>query len=174
MMAILIMSMTSDNVPAAVGGLTVGGCVYTGDGTVTYAMVGAEVEASWDTTYGTDAPITDAQVMVQNQHSGGAVVTYGIIGLGVDGNCWEAIIPDTITAGTPDVTDLIVMFSAPGHDSTSREFTWDATIGEFTHPKQTGGVVGVDAEAVGPQDAYLPPLDAAGNLPTASLLHFVF
>ncbi len=174
MMVILIMSMAPVSVHAAVGGTTIGGCIYTGDGTVTYAMVGAEVESTYNTTFAGATPIIDAQAMVQNQHSGGAVVIFGTMGLGVDGNCWEATIPDTVTPGTPDVSDLIVMFSAPGHDSTSREFTWDATMGEFTHPKQTGGVVGVNAEATGAQDAYLPPLDAAGNLPTANLLHFVF
>ncbi len=187
--AALVITITSSSLVVAVGGMTIGGCIYTGDGTVTYTPVGPEIEATYSTTYAGAVPITDAQVMVQNQHSGGAFVTYG--NLGPSGSnpyahCWGATIPDTDGNGTPDVTDLIVMFSAPGHGITSREFTWDATLGEFVHP--TGPDVGAGALvqgtsnlAIGPQDAYLPPLtvDTDGDsvpdaLPTGHLLHYVF
>ncbi|RMD83039.1 MAG: hypothetical protein D6815_07665, partial [Candidatus Dadabacteria bacterium] len=92
-------------------------------------------------------PVYGASVMVQNQHSGGAFITYGT----VSGNSW--------TATVPAPGDYVVMFSAPGWDMTSREFTVDAA-GNVTNPNGTG------AE----QDAYLPPIDA----PPANLLVFAF
>ncbi|RMF56149.1 MAG: hypothetical protein D6748_14205, partial [Calditrichaeota bacterium] len=91
-----------------------------------------------------------AQVMVQNQHSGGAFITYGI----VNGNTW--------TADVPAPGDYVVMFSAPGYDATSREFT-----------VQPG-----DNQT---QDVFLPPLyknldgtPSANELPLANLLVYAF
>ncbi|MEK7786698.1 MAG: hypothetical protein AAB658_14910, partial [Chloroflexota bacterium] len=115
---------------------------------------------TWNTVYAPNpaaTPITNAQVMVQNQHSGGAFITYGT----VTGNCW--------TATVPAPGDYIVMLSAPGHDSTSREFTVD-DLGNVTNPTGSGAT----------QNAYLPPLldeDGDGvftDLPRANLLHYVF
>ncbi|MFQ5400208.1 MAG: choice-of-anchor Q domain-containing protein [Anaerolineae bacterium] len=83
--------------------------------------------------------INDAAVMVQNQHHGGAFITYA----DVINNCW--------TAEVPAPGDYVVMFSAPGYDTTSREFTVD--IGDYLT-----------------KDAYLPPLP----LPTANLLAYAF
>ena len=145
----------------AAGTAAIGGCIYTGAGTVTYTLdpLGIPVP-TWNTVYAPDpaaTPITNAQVMVQNQHSGGAFITYGT----VTGNCW--------TATMPAPGDYIVMFSAPGHDSTSREFTID-DAGAVTNPTGSGAT----------QDAYLPPLldeDGDGvftDLPRANLLHYVF
>jgi hypothetical protein len=142
----------------------IGGCIYTGGGSVTYTQNAlGEPVANWNTAYAPSPdtpPIKNAQVMVQNQHSGGAFITYATTGLGANGNCWQA----TVGEG-----DYIVMFSAPGHDSTSREFTVDAT-GVVTNPTGSGAT----------QDAYLPPLldlDGDGvktDLPRANLLHYVF
>ncbi|MFQ5412942.1 MAG: collagen binding domain-containing protein, partial [Phycisphaerae bacterium] len=84
-------------------------------------------------------PIMDARVLVQNQHSGGAVITYGT----VTGNTW--------TATVPAPGDYVVMFSAAGHDTTSREFT----------------VAPGDTQS---KDAYLPPLP----VPSANLLVYSF
>ncbi len=158
----------------------IGGCLYTGQGTVTFVPDAlGEPVANWSTVYAADGatPITDAQIMVQSQHDGG-IVAYGNLGTGVDGHCWEAIIPATATPGTPDATDLIVTFSAPGHGTTSREFTWDAGLAAFTHPTgpdlAAGGTGDSSVVAVGAQDAYLPPLDADNQLPKANLLHYVF
>lgn len=109
---------------------TIGGSIYTGanDGTGPVFAPNALTPA-----------ITDATVMVQNQHSGGAFITYGT----VTGNTW--------TATVPAPGDYVVMFSAPGHDLTSREFT----------------VKDGDSQT---KDAYLPALP----LPLANLLVFAF
>ena len=175
--AFFVLVFGASSASAAVGGTTIGGCLYSGAGSATYTMNAlGEPVASWNTIYN-GTPITDAQIMVQSQHSGGKFVAYGTMGLGGT-NCWEAVIPDTVTAGTPDAHDLIVVYSAPGHDVTSREFTWNAALGTFTHP--TGADIGAGGTGVhsntvaGGQDAYLPPLDANGELPTANLLHYVF
>ncbi len=194
--AMLIINLVPGSLNAAVGGMIIGGCIYQGHGTVTYTMDAlGEPVGSWSTTFAPSAltpPISNASVMVQNQHNGGAVIGYGTTGLGADGNCWEATIPDDVdnatgaagADGTPDAEDLVVMFSAKGYDLTSREFTWNESLGAFTHPKQGGGIAGqVDtpagAEATGPQDAYLPALNnvdatGAGTKDTANLLHYVF
>ncbi|MDZ7276613.1 MAG: hypothetical protein ONB53_21950 [candidate division KSB1 bacterium] len=119
--------------------VTIGGNIYTG-----------AKDASGNPIYAPNPatpPITNATVMVQNQHSGGAFITYGT----VTGNSW--------TATVPAPGDYVVMFSAPGHDNTSREFTVDAA-GNVTNPNGTGAM----------QDAYLPPLP----LPLANLLVYVF
>ena len=84
-------------------------------------------------------PLYGAGVMVQNQHSGGEFITYGT----VEGNSWQAEVP------APG--DYVVMFSAPGHAATSREF------------RVTGG------ESLS-GDAFLPPLP----LPAANLLYYAF
>ncbi|MEK7324390.1 MAG: hypothetical protein AAB217_03925, partial [Chloroflexota bacterium] len=123
----------------ATGTAAIGGCIYTGAGSVTYTLdpLGIPVP-TWNTVYAPNpaaTPITNAQVMVQNQHSGGAFITYGT----VTGNCW--------TATVPAPGDYIVMLSAPGHDSTSREFTVD-DLGNVTNPTGSGAT----------QNAYLPPL----------------
>ncbi len=95
-------------------------------------------------------PITDAKVMVQNQHHGGAFITYGT----VSGNSW--------TATVPAPGDYVVMFAAPGHDNTSREFTVDVGDNQV-------------------KDAYLPPLyknfdgtPSVHELPRANLLAYAF
>ncbi|MFQ5353067.1 MAG: hypothetical protein ACE5D3_08340, partial [Candidatus Binatia bacterium] len=87
-------------------------------------------------------PVSDATVMVQNQHSGGAHIAYAT----VYGNLWAAEVP------CPG--DYVVMISALGYDSTSREFTLAQS----------------DCGAFNFQDAYLPPLP----LPSANLLVFAF
>ncbi|MBI3610019.1 MAG: hypothetical protein HY204_04845 [Nitrospirae bacterium] len=84
----------------------------------------------------TAVPLSDAHVMVQD--GGGGFVAYGT----VSGNTWSATVPSP--------GKYLVMFSAPGHDATSREFE---VIG--------GNVM---------KDAYLPPLP----LPLANLLVYAF
>ncbi|RMD98578.1 MAG: hypothetical protein D6814_07260, partial [Calditrichaeota bacterium] len=122
---------------------TIGGNIYTG-----------LKDAATDTTVYYPDPriqaVTNAKVMVQNQHSEGAFITYAT----VTGNSW--------TATVPAPGDYVVMFSAPGHDLTSREFTVEPG------DNQT-------------KDAYLPPLfqDVYGNpspneLPLANLLVYSF
>ncbi|MFQ5505346.1 MAG: hypothetical protein ACE5F1_11185, partial [Planctomycetota bacterium] len=88
--------------------------------------------------------------MVQNQHDGGKIITHAT----VQGNTWSATVP------APG--DYIVMFSALGHDCTSREFT-----------------VAVNDDQV--KDAYLPPLfknldgtPSVHELPRAGLLVYSF
>ncbi len=115
-------------VEAAPATATIGGGIFTGS---------QNLDGTPNTT--TAAPLMGAQVMVQNQHSGGAFITYGT----VTGNSW--------TATVPAPGDYIVMFSAPGHDATSREFT----------------VAEGDVQA---KDAFLPPLP----LPPGSLLVYSF
>jgi hypothetical protein len=164
---IFAFNLTPGNSPAprrayAAGTATIGGCIYTGAGSVTYTLNAlGEPVATWNTVYAPNpaaTPITNAQVMVQNQHSGGAFITYGTLtATGSNpGNCW--------TAAVPVPGDYIVMFSAPAHDLTSREFTVDAA-GIVTNPTGSGAS----------QDAYLPPLldlDGDGvytDLPRANL-----
>jgi hypothetical protein len=154
LIAALVLMMSISSAHAKAANATIGGCIYTGAGSVTYSFdpLTGEPIAHWDTAYAPDpraTPITNAQVMVQNQHSGGAFIKYGA----VSGNCWSATVP------APG--DYVVMFSAPDHDSTSRSFT--VSPGD----NQT-------------QDAYLPPLadlDGEGilnDLPRANLLMYVF
>ncbi len=118
---------------------TIGGSIYTGanDGTAPIMAPAA-------------AALAGAQVMVQNQHSGGAFVTYGT----VTGNSW--------TATVPAPGDYVVMFSAVGHDATSREF------------------MVVDGDVL-TKDAYLPPLftnldgtASFNELPLANILVYTF
>lgn len=183
------MALAAAPVSAAIGGRTIGGCIYTGEGTPTYRPVGPEVVATWATKYAGDgaAPINDAQVLIQKQ-TGGDVIAYGTMGVGGP-NCWEATIP----VG-PGMDDIIAMFAAPGHSVTSREWTWDpdgrfspenagkapttwvggATMGHFTHPTglhPSAGGTGTESKwAIGSQDAYLmtyPPK-------TVSVLHHIF
>lgn len=194
------MIMAAGNSHAAVGGMTIGGCIYTGHGTPSYSMVGPEVVAAWTTDYApspTTPPITDARVMIQNEHHGGTFVTYATMGLGAAGNCWEAAIPSA-DGITPDVPDVIAMVAAPGHAVTSREFIWDPdgrfspvnwgvqpsptaphwpggpTMGEFVHPTGVhpgaGGTGTESTWAIGPQDAYLMSYPQK----TTSALHYVF
>ncbi len=198
-LSVFIVLLSTGYVFAAVGGSTIGGCIYTGHGTVTYTLnaVG-EAIPNYTTDYAPSAntpPISDAQVSIQSQGDG-SVVAYGTMGIG-GANCWEATIPDAVSNttglpgadGTPDVTDLVVMFSAPGHDSTSREFTWDdgrfGSAGNFVHPTgphiEAGGTGTESVWATGGQDAYLPPLTVdttgdgrANTMELANLLHYVF
>lgn len=186
----IFLLLASNTLLAAVGGRTIGGCIYSGNGSVSY-VPGAEGEpiATYATDYAPsiDTPaIINAQVLVQDQDSGDLVV-YGTMGLDasgspdLNGNCWEATIPDTVISGIPDATDLIVMFSAPGHDLTSREFTYDEDgrfghLGDFVHPTGPNVAAGALVEGQsryvnGLQDAYLP---AVADLQTANLLHYVF
>ena len=111
---------------------TIGGGIWEGanDGTGPVLIPGVPGQ--------TDA-LLGATVMVQNQHHGGAVIAYPT----VIGNTWSAVVP------APG--DYVVMFSTPGHDMTSREFT----------------VGGGDVVS---KDAFL----AAMPLPTASLLYYAF
>ncbi|RMF66741.1 MAG: hypothetical protein D6743_05945, partial [Calditrichaeota bacterium] len=103
-------------------------------------------------------PLFGASVMVQNQHSGGAFITYAT----VTGNSWSATVPAPTTPG--DSAEYVIMFSAPGHDLTSRPC------------KVHSGDVVLD------KDAYLPPLftdPQTGNpspdeLPLANLLVYCF
>ncbi len=147
--AILVLLIISSSLyaqpPATI---TIGGQIYEGQND------GAEPVLAPDSSL---TEITDATVMVQNQHSGGAFIAYGT----VTGNSW--------TADVPAGGDYVIMFSAPDHDLTSREVTVDDS-GGVTHPKQlTDGstVTSTDPDAI---DAYLPPLP----LPTANLLVYAF
>ena len=180
--AILVMLIASSSLYAQGPPIaTIGGCIYTGGASVTYTQNAlGEPVVNWNTVYhdpnatynpgDPGAPIDNAQVMVQNQHSGGAFITYGTVGAQLPdgtidpnqpGNCWMAEVP------APG--DYVVMFSAPGHDATSREFTVDE-LGNVTNPTGSGAT----------QDAYLPPLfdldgeGVANDLPRANLLHYVF
>ncbi len=193
MLAILALVLSAGFASAIPGGTTIGGCLYTGNAAVTYGPdpTGVEIIAFYATDYAPSPntpPITNGQVMVQNQHSGGTFVTYGTTGLMADfapgepggppANCWEAVVPSA-DGITPDFTDLVVVYSAPGHDTTSREWTWDpdgryVAAGEFIHPTgpalEAGGTGTASVFAAGAQDAYLPPLPLAD----ANLLHYVF
>ena len=131
------------------GTVTIGGCIYTGAS-----------DADGNPIFAPNAltpPRPDAKVMVQNQHSGGAFITYGTVDAS---GCW--------TANVPAPGDYVIMFVAPNHDLTSREVTVDAS-GGVVHPRRTpNGVV----TSTNPMDidAYLPPLP----LPTANLLVYAF
>jgi len=86
--------------------------------------------------------ITNATVMVQNMHHGGPFECYAA----VTGNTYEAFVPVD--------KEYVVMFGAPGHDVTSREFS-----------------VPADATADMLQDAYIPPRDlVTGELPRGNAL----
>jgi len=86
--------------------------------------------------------ITNATVMVQNMEDGGRFECYGA----VTGNTYEAFVPVA--------EEYVVMFSAPGHDVTSREFR-----------------VAADATADMLQDAFIPPRDlVTGELPRGNAL----
>ena len=123
---VLVITITPSTVNAA-NTAVIGGNIYTGQ------------QADGQPDYLTAPPLSGAKVMVQNQHSGGAFITYGT----VNGNNWSAEVP------APG--DYVVMFSAPGHDTTSREFTVE------------------NSDNVS-KDAYLPPLP----LPKANLLFYAF
>lgn len=118
----IIMSALADAADTA----AIGGNIYTGS------------QINGKPNYDTASPLNGARVMVQNQHSGGEFIAYG----NVTGNSWTAQVP----AG-----DYVVMFSAKGHDVTSREFT-------------------VGAGDTLAKDAYLPLLP----LPAANLLVYAF
>ncbi len=122
----LILILTAGTLNAA-NMATIGGQIFTG-----------EQDINGQPVYG-GTPLIGAKVMVQNQHHGGEFITYGT----VTGNSWAAKVP------VPG--DYIVMFTAPGHDTTSREFI-----------VEPGDKVS--------HDAYLPPLP----LPKANLLYYAF
>lgn len=145
-MALLLLGA---DLASAQGTATIRGHIYTGATRVD----GTPVLHSEDA--GLTPPITTAKVMVQNQHSGGAFIAYATVDPGT--NFWHASVP------VPG--DYVVMFSAPGHDATSREFA-----------------VALDGE-IQEQDAYLPklfasPFDPAvpstDKLPRAGFLMYVF
>ncbi|RME47494.1 MAG: hypothetical protein D6791_05735, partial [Chloroflexi bacterium] len=164
---------------AQTGTATIGGNIYSGNGNVTYTVNAlGEPIPNWNTCKAPDPncpPLYGALVMVQNQHSGGAFITWGT----VTGNSW--------TATVPAPGDYIVMFSAPGHDSTSREFTVDAS-GNARYPDPSDPACQPSGICHGnSQDVYLPPLysDPVNlvrdpvptnntELPRANLLHYVF
>ncbi|RME44189.1 MAG: hypothetical protein D6791_13750 [Chloroflexi bacterium] len=134
---------------AATGTTTIGGCIYTGAS-----------DANGDPIFAPSSltpPRPDAKVMVQNQHSGGAFITYGTVDAA---GCW--------TADVPLDGDYVVMFSAPNHDLTSREVKVSAS-GQVTHPKRTASGI-VTSTSATDIDAYLPPLP----LPKANLLVYAF
>ncbi len=106
---------------------TIGGNIYTGQ----------QIDGLPD--YTTAPLLYDASVMVQRQEDG-AFVTYGA----VNGHSWSATVPSP--------GDYVVMFSAPDHEPTSREFT-----------------LNTDYETQS-KDAYLPPFP----LPLANLLVYTF
>ncbi len=192
MLAMLALVLSAGFASAIPGGTTIGGCLYAGNATVTYgpdAATGNEIIAYYQTDYAPSPntpPITDGQVMVQDQHNGGAFITYGTMGLMTDfapgepggppANCWEAVVDPLLTP------DIIVTISAPEHGTTSREWTWDpdgryGAAGEFVHPSgpdvralELGGTGTTSIFATGAQDAYLPALPLAD----ANLLHYVF
>ncbi len=120
-------------------------------GVTTIRIFGSIYEAGMDPVTGAPLPppgagaITNASVMVQNMEEGGAFECYAK----VTGNTYEAFVP----VGE----EFVVMFSAPGHDMTSREF-----------------VVPLGATADMMQDAFIPPRDAVtGELPRANALIYV-
>ncbi len=139
----------STSIEAQAGTATVGGSIYTG----TNDGAGSILAPNPLTP-----PIFDAQVMVQDMHSG-AFVTYGsIVSTGSSlSNEWTAVLP------APG--EYVVIFSAPGHDSTSREFNVEPGDNLI-------------------QDAYLPPLGGPdpnpncaigpNDLPRANLLAYAF
>ncbi len=118
--------------------------------------------------------ITDAKVMVQNQHSGGAWIAYGTF---VGPNEWRADVSEG---------DFVIMISAPGHDATSREVqvgaesslgAKDGAVSRFEQDPLGAKFTSTDPLAI---DAYLPPmfdLDGGGelnDLPRANLLVYAF
>ncbi len=122
----IILILTAGTLNAA-NMATIGGQIFTG-----------EQDINGQPVYG-GTSLIGAKVMVQNQHHGGEFITYAT----VSGNSWTATVP------VPG--DYIVMFTAPGHDTTSREFIVEPGD-RVTH------------------DAYLPPLP----LPKANLLYYAF
>ncbi|MBI3244618.1 MAG: carboxypeptidase regulatory-like domain-containing protein [Chloroflexi bacterium] len=115
---------------AAPGTAAIGGSIYTG---AQDSLTGLPIYAPDPAA----PPIAGATVMIQNE--AGDIVGYPT----VTGNAWSA------TVDAPG--EYIVMFSAPGHDATSRAFEV------------------VDGDNL-TQDAYLPPLP----LPLANLLVYAF
>ncbi len=100
--------------------------------------------------------VSNATVMVQNMEEGGAFECYAK----VTGNTYEAFVPEG--------EEFIVMFSAPDHDVTSREFIIPL-----------GTAAGIAAGSVAAtdfiQDAFLPPRDpVTGELPRGNLLVYAF
>jgi len=120
----------------------------TAAGATTIRIYGSIYTGGMDATTGAPLPppgdgaITGATVMVQNMHHGGPFECYAA----VTGNTYEAFVPVD--------KEYVVMFGAPGHDVTSREFSVPAT-----------------ATADMMQDAFLPPRDlVTGELPRAAAL----
>ena len=113
--------------------VTIGGNVYEGSN----VQVGVDILGFpiYDPVYTPTAPaVTNPQVMVQNMHSGGAVICYAPVTAGT--NSWSA---EVAVPG-----DYVVIIGAEGHDTTSREYKLDETA--------TTGVVGSTLK-----DAYLAP-----------------
>ncbi len=120
-------------------------------GVTTVRIFGSIYTAGMDPTTGAPLPppgagaISGAQVMVQNMEEGGAFECYA----SVSGNTYEAFVP----VGE----EFVVMFSAPGHDVTSREF-----------------VIPAVGAADMMQDAFIPPRDpVTGELPRGNALIYV-
>ncbi len=150
---------------------TIGGCIYTGANDGSGPVLSPNPMSPNPLT----PPITDASVMVQNQHAGGAFITYGVMGPSGSApysHCWTATVPVD--------GDYVIMFSAPGHDLTSREVTVDAA-GTVTHPKLMPDGTIISSTAPLAIDAYLPPLytnpdgtPSPDELPPAALLVYAF
>ena len=171
------------------GQTTIGGKIYTGARTAG-SLAGGAQPPMWKPIYHADDPgktpkITDAQVMVQNQHSGGAWIAYGTMGPSVApplaDNEWQATVP---TPAPGDSMEYVIMFSAPGHDLTSREVTvYDDGSVAYLDPSLglVAGKVQYSSDKKG-IDAYLPKLytdpetgaSAPDELPPANLLVFAF
>ncbi|MFQ5442194.1 MAG: IPT/TIG domain-containing protein [Thermodesulfobacteriota bacterium] len=132
-------------------------------GATTVRIYGSIYTGGTDATTGEGLPapgagaINDATVMVQNMHHGGPVECYASVTPG--SNTYEAFVTED--------EEYVVMFGAPGHDVTSREFTIPASAAADI---LAGTILATDFE----QDAFLPPRDAAGELPTANLLVYAF
>ncbi len=130
------------------------GSIYTGASTTGPAFIDPITGVlTPGPTIPTPAPaggaINDASVMVQNMHHGGTF------------ECYVAPTTDnTYEAFVPVGEEYVVMFSAPGHDVTSREFSLlDTAPGAL----------------LSPMDAFIPPMDpVTGELPTAHALLYAF
>ncbi len=200
--ALLALFIGAGSASAVVGGMTIGGCIYTGEGTATYTPGPIGPITTWETTYTGNAPILDAQVMIQNMHSGGTHIMYGTMLPGT--NCWEATIPSN-DGINPVADEVIAVFAAPGHAVTTREFNWDPdgrfsdsingaplpngtagwsvggpTMGNFMHPTGVHPEAGADCASMPGECVSVwatGPQDAfLMRYPqkTTSLLHYVF